>query len=265
MSNLEQLLSEACVLANHLAEQEEHQCGTEHDVCTSNRHSAAHHPSVHESLPDEDSDIDEHEKIVNISRKVSHVPTRNHDVVNSPSADSKPAPKHHRSAPVLHSGKGADVNVPPRQSSLAKNSVYSSNGILVVSKRESVDEDGCLLLPSHFHKGKRKPGAHLPEPDHKEACRVHPNTVVPKKKSSAGHIRLFHKPCVALRVSYSLFELQFGNQKLTPSLRTNFPTSRWLPRGALQSCQLLESETRIGATMASRATMLLISPHSTTF
>ncbi len=216
MSNLEQLLNEACVLANHLAEQEEHQCGPEHDVCMPTRHAGAYPPSVHESLPDEDSDIDEHGKIENTGREVSNGPTRNHDVVNALPADPKPTPKHHRSAPMLHSRKGADVSVPPRQSSLAKNSVYSSNGILVVSKRESVDEDGCLFVPSHFHKGKRKPGAHIPGPEHKDAGTVHPNTVVPKKKSSVGHIRLFHKPCVALRVSYSPLELPIRQPKVNP-------------------------------------------------
>ncbi|KAK0638708.1 hypothetical protein B0T16DRAFT_462465 [Cercophora newfieldiana] len=129
VDNLEHLLDKAAVLANEIAEHEDRHCAdnlelTEVDHCGVSRSP----PSVHESLPSEiESSSDE--------------PKAEHRAVITR------RPKHHRSAPGMHS-RNVAINIPNRTSSLFK-SKFTPSSWLGRSRDRSREQRDSNVSPGH--------------------------------------------------------------------------------------------------------------------
>ncbi|KAK3684860.1 major facilitator superfamily domain-containing protein [Podospora appendiculata] len=117
VNNLEHLLNEALVLANGVAEFEDHHCADNVELPEVEPRAASHsRPSVHQSIPSADGSSEDDGPLTVFDNRAPVAAMPDKYIIN---AYTKRLPKHHRSAPGMHS-RNVAVDIPKRTSSLRR-------------------------------------------------------------------------------------------------------------------------------------------------
>ncbi|KAK4191539.1 hypothetical protein QBC35DRAFT_528884 [Podospora australis] len=138
VSNMEQLLNEAMILANQAVEQEDHECL---DILEGKAEPTpvGFLPSVHESARSMDASTEKDEPLPDLHSG----PATKAIAETTPSIHSHRPPKHHRSVPGMHSGN-VKAEIPKRVTSLNRLNTVTR----VSTPRDRFQESSSAISPT---------------------------------------------------------------------------------------------------------------------